>query len=92
MAVIHNEQRALGIRLVTDGETMHNGLPVIGVKDATGETFVSDKRVLGVAVLTTPDVIHNDQPVRGAVLIADGRALYNFQPVIPVDAVSGALV
>lgn len=91
MAEIFNEQRILGIRLVADGSTMFNGLPVIGVVDATGQTFIDNQRVLGVYVLGADTAIHNEQPVRGAVLIADARDLYNDQLVIPVEAISGAL-
>jgi hypothetical protein len=91
MAEIFNDQPILGVRLVADGVAMHNGLPVIGIVDATGETFTDNQRVLGIDVLDADAAIHNDQPVRGAVLIADGRDLYNDQLVIPVEAISGAL-
>lgn len=90
MAAIYNEQRVLGIRLVADGATMFNGLPVIGVKSAAG-TMVDNLRVLGVDVLPADKAIHNEQPVLGAVLIADARKLYNNQLVIPAFAVSGVL-
>lgn len=91
MADIFKDQRVLGIRLVADGSTMHNGLPVVGVVDASGQTFSDNQGVLGVDVLGADKAIHNEQPVLGAVLIADGRDLYNHQLVIPVDAVSGVL-
>ena len=92
MAQIFNEQRVLGVRLVADGTTMHNGLPVIGVTaEANGVLFVRNLRVIGVDVLPADAAIHNDQPVQGAVLIANGRTLYNNQLVVPAFAVSGVL-
>lgn len=90
MAAIHNDQRILGIRLVVDGTAMHNGLPVIGVVEAAGD-FIDNQRALGVDVLAEDKALHNDQRVLGAVLIGDGRTLYNHQLVIPVHAVSGVL-
>jgi hypothetical protein len=91
VATIHNDQPVIGVRLVSDGTVLHNNLPVIGIVDATGETFLDNQRVLGVDVLDADVAMHNDQPVMGAVLIADGRDLYNNQLVIPVEAVSGVL-
>lgn len=92
MADIYNEQRVLGIRLVSDGTTMFNGLPVIGVVAAgVGVMFVNNLRVLGVDVLPSDKAMHNEQPVRGAVLIANGRTLYNNALVQPARAISGTL-
>lgn len=91
MASLFNEQPVLGVRLVSDGTAMFNGLPVLGVVDAGAATFVGNQRVCGVDVLAADKPIHNDQPVRGAVLIADGRKLYGNQLVIPVRAISGVL-
>ena len=90
MANLSNEQRVLGIRLVADGTLMHNGLPVIGVVSAAG-TFTDNQRVRGVDVLPADKAIHNEQPVRGAVLIVNGRKLYNNALVVPVTAISGVL-
>lgn len=89
MADIYNEQRVLGIRLVADGTLMHNGLPVIGVSDVAATLFSNNQRALGVAVLDADQAIYNEQPVRGAVLIDDGRTLYNGQLVAPASAVVG---
>lgn len=84
MATIFNEQRVLGVRIVADGTLMHNGLPVIGISDVAGGVLFSDnQRTLQVEPLQADQVIYNEQPVRGAVLIADGRKLYNGQRVIP---------
>lgn len=92
MATIYNEQRVLGIRLVADGATMHNGLPVIGIVAADdGVMFVGNLRVLGVNVLEADAAMNNEQPVRGAVLIADARTLYNNERVVPARAISGVL-
>lgn len=92
MAAIFNEQRVLGVRLVPDGTLMHNGLPVIGVVDAGGVvTFTDNQRVLGVDVLPADKAMHNDQSVRGAVLITNGRKLYNNALVQPARAISGTL-
>lgn len=92
MATIFNDQRVLGVRLVPFGTAMHNGLPVIGIVDAgASTTFVEHQRVLGVDVLDEDKAIHNEQPVMGAVLITDGRKMYNNQLVIPVRAISGVL-
>lgn len=92
MADIYNEQRVLGIRLVADGTTMFNGLPVIGVVAAgVGALFTDNQRTLGVAVLPADAAIYNEQPVRGAVLINNGRDLYNNALVQPAWAVSGTL-
>ena len=88
MAAIFNEQRARGVRVVADGTLMHNGLPVIGIVDAAGATFVGNLRTLGVAVLGADQAIYNDQPVLGAVLIADGRKLYNGAQVLPYFTVA----
>ena len=92
MASIYNEQRVLGVRLVPDGTAMFNGQEVIGVVNAGASLFVNNIRTIGVDVLPADKPIHNDQPVLGAVLIADGRKLYNNQLVIPAHAVSGVLV
>lgn len=83
MAEIFNEQRILGVRIVADGTTMHNGLPVIGIRDSVGVLFSSNLRALGIDVLTGDEVVWNDQPVRGFVLISDGRQLYNGRQVMP---------
>lgn len=92
MATIFNEQRVLGIRLVPDGVTLYNSLPVIGIVDAgSSTTFSNNQRVRGVDVLPAFKPVHNDLPVVGAVLIANGRKMYNDQLVIPVRAVSGSL-
>lgn len=85
MATMFNDQRRLGIRLVADGTKMHNGLPVIGVREAGGGVlFVNNKRVLGVDIVAPGRAIHNEQPVRGAVLIADSRTVYNNFEVLAV--------
>lgn len=91
MALIFNEQRVLGVRLVADGEALFNERPVIGIADAGASLFSGNLRTLGVAVFDADAAIYNDQPVLGAVLIADGRKLYNDQLLIPVKAISGAL-
>ncbi len=92
MATLYNQQRVLGIRIVADGTLMHNGLPVIGVVDAGGATFLENDLVLGVEALPADKAIHNEQPVRGAVVINDGRVLYNNQPVIPVTEVGSGVL
>lgn len=92
MAQIFNEQRVLGIVIVSDGTRLYNNQPVIGVVDAGISLFVGNARTLGVNVLAAATVgISNDQPVIGAVLIGDGRKLYNDQGVVPVTAISGVL-
>lgn len=91
MADIYNEQRVLGIRLVSDGTVMHNNQPVIGIGDAAAGLFANNQRAIGVAVLDEDQAIYNDQPVRGAVLIGDGRTVYNGGLVVPANAVSGSL-
>lgn len=91
MAQVFNEQRVLGVRLQVDGTIMFNGLPVFGVVDAAAALFLDNQRTLGVDVLGADAAMHNDQPVRGAVLIGDGRDIYNHQLVIPVTAISGVL-
>ncbi|MGX1353370.1 hypothetical protein AB7M49_006991 [Bradyrhizobium elkanii] len=91
MATIFNEQRVLGVRLVADGTAIYNNQRVIGIFDAGGSMFVNNIRTLGVDVLGADEAIHNEQPMLGAVLIADGRKLYNDMLVIPVHAVSGVL-
>lgn len=87
MSVLYNDQQVLGVRLVADGALMHNGLPVIGIVDAGGSLFVDNLRTLGVSVLGADQAIYNDQPVRGAVLIEDGRKLYNGSQVLPYFSV-----
>ncbi|OJF92065.1 hypothetical protein AX761_21740 [Rhizobium sp. 58] len=87
MSAVYNSQPVLGVRLVSDGTLMHNGLPVIGIVDASGSAFVGNLRTLGVSVLGADQAIYNDQPVRGAVVIADGRKLYNNSQVLPYFAV-----
>lgn len=91
MADLYNSQRVLGVRLVADGTVMHNGQLVIGVSDAGGALFVGNIRTIGVDVLDADTAVHNEQPVLGAVLIGDGRALYNGMLVVPANAVSGVL-
>jgi len=91
MAAIYNEQRVLGVRLVADGTLMFNGQRVIGVVDAGASLFVGNIRTIGVDVLAADKPIHNEQIVVGAVLIADGRKLYNNMLVVPAKAVSGVL-
>lgn len=86
-----NEQRVLGVRLVADGTKLYNNQRVIGVVDAAGSLFVGNIRTVGVDVLAADEAVHNDQPMLGAVLIADGRKLYNDMLVIPVKAVTGVL-
>ncbi|RWF70084.1 MAG: hypothetical protein EOQ34_19880 [Mesorhizobium sp.] len=83
MATIFNEQRVLGVRIVADGTTMYNGLPVIGLYDAGAVLFGNNLRTLSVSVISTADAMYNDQPVRGAVVISDGRKLYNGMLVLP---------
>ncbi|TIT90391.1 MAG: LamG domain-containing protein [Mesorhizobium sp.] len=87
MASIFNEQRVLGVRIVADGTTMYNGLPVIGLYDAGAVLFGNNLRTLSVNVISTADAMYNDQPVRGAVVISDGRKMYKNQPVIPVSGI-----
>lgn len=91
MAVIYNDQRVLGVRLVPDGTAIYNNQPVIGIVDAAGALFVNNLRTLGVDVLAADEPVHNEQPIRGAVLIGDGRKLYNNMLVVPAFAVSGSL-
>lgn len=91
MADLYNEQRVYGVRLVADGTVMHNNQLVIGIRDAAGAMFVGNIRTVGVDVLGADTAIHNDRPVLGAVLIADGRTLYNNMLVVPAYAVSGVL-
>ncbi|WP_454618371.1 hypothetical protein [Bradyrhizobium cenepequi] len=91
MADIFNDQRVLGVRLVPDGTTLYNNQQVIGIVDAGGSMFVNNIRTVGVDVLDADAAIHNEQPVLGAVLIADGRTLYNNMLVIPAHAVTGVL-
>lgn len=91
MAIIYNDQPVLGIRLVADGTVLHNNQLVIGVVDAGGSLFVDNIRTRGVDVLGADTPIHNEQQVVGAVLIDDGRKLYNNMLVIPAYAVSGVL-
>lgn len=91
MAELHNFQPVRGIRLVSDGTTMHNMRQVIGVVDAGGAEFSDNQQVLGVDVLEADTAVHNDQTVLGAVVIVDGRKLYNGHLVIPVHVVSGVL-
>lgn len=92
MADLYNDQRVLGVRVVDDGTKMHNNQRVVGVVDAGDRLIVGNIRSVGVDVLDANAPIHNEQPVIGVVLIADGRKLYNDMLVIPVHAVSGALV
>lgn len=91
MAVIFNEQRVLGVRLVADGTKIYNNQRVIGVVDAGGSMFANNIRTLGVDVLAADEAVHNEQPMLGAVLITDGRKLYNDMLVIPAHAVTGVL-
>ena len=91
MSSLFNDQRVLGIRLVVDGTVLHNNQLVIGIVDAGVTLFVNNIRTIGVDVLGADAEVHNDQPVLGAVLILDGRTLYNNQRVIPAHAVSGVL-
>lgn len=84
MAEIFNEQRTLGIVIVPDGTLMHNGLPVIGIREAApGVLFIDNQRVTKVVPLSSGAQIYNDQPVRGAVVISDARLLYNGLRVLP---------
>lgn len=91
MADIYNQQRVLGVRLVDDGTVMHNGQRVIGISDAGGALFSGNIRTIGVDVLDADAAIHNEQPVLGAVVIDDGRKLYNGMLVVPAYAVNGSL-
>lgn len=91
MAEMFNSQRVLGVRLVADGTVIYNNQSVIGVVDATGTTFANNIRTLGVDVLVADVAVHNEQPMLGAVLIGDGRTLYNNMLVIPAHAVTGSL-
>lgn len=91
MAELHNQQPVRGIRLVADGTTMHNMRQVIGIVDAGGAEFSDNQQVLGVDVLEADAAVHNEQTVLGAVLISDGRKLYNDHLVVPVHVVSGVL-
>ncbi|MGJ5032270.1 hypothetical protein ACQR1I_35910 [Bradyrhizobium sp. HKCCYLS2038] len=91
MAAIFNEQRVLGIRMVADGTRLYNGQFVIGVVDAGASLFVSNIRTVGVDVLAADQAIYNERPMLGAVLIGDGRKLYNNMLVVPVKALSGVL-
>lgn len=85
MAEIFNNQRVVGVRVLSDGATIHNNQPVVGIVQAIdGVLFTENKRVLGVESLNDDAAIYNDQPVLGVVEINDGRELYNFRPVIPV--------
>lgn len=87
MAVLLNQQRAIGIVLLDDGATIYNDHPVIGIRDASGLEFSENRVVTGVQPIDDGSLIFNDQPVIGAVVIEDGRSLYNNQPVIPVDGI-----
>lgn len=91
MASIYNDQRVLGIRLVSDGTAIYNNQQVIGVVDSGGLMFVNNIRTIGVDVLSADEAVHNETPMLGAVLIGDGRTLYNGLLVIPAFAVSGSL-
>lgn len=88
MAQIFNEQRVLGVRIVSDGTMMHNGRQTIGIRDAGDALFVDNLRTLGVDVLDADAAIYNEQPVLGAVLITDARTLYNGERVVPVSGVA----
>jgi hypothetical protein len=90
VADLFNNQRVLGVRLLADGLNMHNRHSVIGIRDAAGAMF-GNLRTIGVDVLGADAAIHNELPVLGAVLIADGRKLYNGMLVVPAYAVSGVL-
>lgn len=83
MATLHNMQPVIGIKVLDDGATLYNDLPVIGVRDAAGETFSRNRVVRG--VVPTEKKLFEDQIVRGVVVITDDRALYNNQPIMPVD-------
>ena len=62
---------------------MHNGLPVIGIRDTPGEAlFSGNLRTLKVDALEQDQAIYNEQPVLGAVDVKDGRTLYNGQRVV----------
>lgn len=91
MASIYNDQLVLGVRLVADGTAIYNNQEVIGVVDSGGLMFVENIRTVGVDVLAADEAVHNEQPMLGAVLIGDGRKLYNNMLVVPVHAVSGVL-
>lgn len=91
MADLYNRKPILGVRLVEDGETMHNGAPVFGVYEVDSSVSFDDSQyVLGVDVLDTDETMNNMQPVRGVVLIEDGRRMYNNRRVVPAFAVGGS--
>lgn len=89
MGQMFNERAVLGIHVVADGTLMHNNQPVIGIVDAGAALFVDNQRTRGISVLLGSEVVSNDQPVIGAVLISDGRKLYNGSLVVPFNGVSG---
>jgi len=54
--------------------------------------MVGNLTTLGVDILVADQTIYNEQVVRGAVIITDGRKLYNYQRVIPCSSRGGGSV
>jgi hypothetical protein len=85
MSILFDMQRRLGVVFVPDGTILYNNKPVIGIAPGfAGVPMANNMLVRGVDVVAGPG-IYNEMPVRGAVLITDGRLLYNNQRVIPTD-------
>lgn len=83
MATIYNTQRTQGVVIVDDGTTMYGGRRTIGIRQDGAGLFSANLLTLGVAVLAQFQPVYNDMPVIGAVLISDGRELYNDALVKP---------
>jgi hypothetical protein len=85
MATRFNQKRRLGVVIVPDGTLIYNNQPVIGIQDAGAVLILGNLPTIGVDVLPANQAIYNEQVVRGAVIIADGRKLYNNRRVIPAS-------
>lgn len=84
MAQLFNNQPVIGIKLVSEGETLFNNQSVIGVRTATAQRFENNQIVRGVQSIDDGSKLFNGWPVIGAVVILDGRTIYNGRPVMPV--------